>query len=163
MTCAGLRGIGRDKADWCGCGDPARSGRRAPGGAVAYEEALTETFSHGIDIVIDYLWGASAKTAILALSKTVEDKPARFVHVDSASGEMNLELPGAALRSAAITLMGSGVGSVSRTALVQSIRNVFESVEPAGLKIATQVTPLSAVESAWEKATGKPRTVFTIG
>ena len=134
-----------------------------PAGAGAYEEALTETFSHGIDVVIDYLWGASAKAAILALAKTVEEKPVRFVHVGSASGEMTLELPGAALRSAAITLMGSGVGSVSRQGLVQSIRNVFEAVEPAGLKIATQVIPLSEVESAWEKATGKPRTVFTIG
>lgn len=132
-------------------------------GAKDYEEALKETFAHGIDVVIDYLWGESAKTAIVALAKTVEDRPVRFVHVGSASGEMNIELPGAALRSAAITLMGSGVGSVSRKGLVQSIRSVFEAVGPAGLKIATRVVPLSDVESEWTNATGKPRVVFTIG
>jgi len=134
-----------------------------PSGASDYEETLKEMFLNGIDVVIDYLWGATAKTAILALAKTVEEKPIRFVHVGSASGEPNIELPGAALRSAAITLMGSGIGSVSREGLAQSIRNVFEAVGPAGLKIATQVVPLSDVEQVWEKAAGKPRVVFTIG
>jgi NADPH:quinone reductase-like Zn-dependent oxidoreductase len=133
-----------------------------PSGASEYEEALKETFSKGIDIVLDYLWGQSAKTVIVALARTVEDKPIRFVHVGGASGEANIELPGAALRSAAITLLGSGVGSVSRKGLVQSIRSVFEAVEPAGLKIATKVVPLSHVEGVWDKATGKPRVVFIL-
>jgi NADPH:quinone reductase-like Zn-dependent oxidoreductase len=133
-----------------------------PSGASDYEEALKETFVNGINVVIDYLWGESAKTAIVALAKTVEDHPVRFVHVGGASGEMSIDLPGAALRSAAITLMGSGVGSVSRKGLIQSIRSTFEAVGPAGLKIATQVVPLSNVEGVWEHATGKPRVVFTI-
>lgn len=131
-------------------------------GASDYEDALKETFSSGIDVVIDYLWGESAKTVIVALAKTVEEKPVRFVHVGGASGATNIELPGAALRSAAITLMGSGVGSVSRKDLVRSIRSVFEAVQSAGLKIATEVVPLSDVEEVWDKATGKPRVVFTI-
>jgi NADPH:quinone reductase-like Zn-dependent oxidoreductase len=131
-------------------------------GRSEYEEALKEAFSGGIDVVIDYLWGESAKTTLVALAKTVEEKPVRFVHVGAASGELNIELPGAALRSAAITLMGSGIGSVSRKGLVQSIERVFEAVAPAHLKIATQVAPLSDVEGVWEKATGKPRVVFTI-
>ena len=134
-----------------------------PSGGGEYEDALTEVFSHGIDVVLDYLWGASAKIAISALSKTIEDKPARFVQVGSAGGEMTLNLPAAALRSAAITLMGSGIGSVNRKVLVQSISNVLEAVGPAGLQVATQVVPLSEVESVWKTATGKPRVVFTIG
>ncbi len=136
---------------------------RHPSGATDYEEALKQAFSPGIDIVVDYLWGESAKTVIAALAKTVEDRLARFVHVGSASGEANIALPGAALRSSAITLMGSGVGSVGRSALVQSIRSVFDAVQPAGLKVATRVVPLPEVEAVWEKATGKPRLVFTIG
>ena len=131
-------------------------------GVAEFEEALKPVFASGIDVVIDYLWGESAKTIIAALSKTVEDHEVRFVHVGSASGSMNIELPGAALRSAAITLMGSGIGSVSRKGLIQSIRKVFEAAGPANLKIATQVVPLSRVESTWEQATGKPRVVFTI-
>ncbi len=113
--------------------------------------------------MVDYLWGESAKTVIVAIAKTVGDRPVRFVHVGGASGEENVELPGAALRSSGIVLMGSGVGSVSRQALVESIRSVFKAVEPAGLKIATEVVPLSDVEAVWPKATGRPRVVFTIG
>jgi NADPH:quinone reductase-like Zn-dependent oxidoreductase len=132
-------------------------------GAQNYQEALQQVFATGIDVVVDYLWGETAKTIILALAQTIDDKPVRFVHVGSASGEANIELPGAALRSAAITLMGSGIGSVSRQILLQSIESVFDAVQPAGLKVATQVVPLSQVEAVWEKATGKPRVVFTIG
>ena len=142
---------------------PFALGAEYPSGASEYEETLKETFSGGIHVVIDYLWGESAKTVIAALAKTIEENPVRFVHVGSASGEATIELPGAALRSAAIMLMGSGVGSVSRKGLVQSIKCIFEAVEPAGLKIATQVVPLSQVGEVWEKATGKPRVVFTIG
>lgn len=134
-----------------------------PAGAAAYEEALKETFSSGIDIVVDYLWGETATAIIAALAKTVEDKPVRFVHIGASSGQANVELPGAALRSAAITLMGSGIGSVSRKGLLQSISRVFDAVDSAKLKIAVQVEPLSKVESVWEKSSGKPRVVFTIG
>jgi NADPH:quinone reductase-like Zn-dependent oxidoreductase len=137
-------------------------GADSPSGASVYEEALCEAFSASIDVVIDYLWGESAKTAIVALAKTIEDQPVRFVQVGTSGGEPSIDLPGAALRSAAITLMGSGVGSVSRTALVQSIRSVFEAVEPAKLQIATRVAPMAEVESVWEQAAGKPRVVFTI-
>lgn len=131
-------------------------------GASDYEKALKDSFASRIDVVIDYLWGESAKSTISALASTVGAHPVRFVHVGSASGEANIELPGTALRSAAITLLGSGVGSVDREGLVQSIRKVFAAVGPAGLKIATQSVPLSDIESTWEKATSKPRIVFTI-
>lgn len=142
---------------------PFSLGADHPGGAAGYEEALKQAFSGGVDVVIDYLWGESAKTAIVALAKTIEDRPVRFVHVGGASGEPEINLPGVALRSSALTLVGSGVGSVSRKALVQSIQSVFEAVRPANLKIATQTVPLAQVESVWEQATGKPRVVFTIG
>jgi NADPH:quinone reductase-like Zn-dependent oxidoreductase len=134
-----------------------------PAGAQDYEDALKQSFSAGIDVVIDYLWGASAKTTIVALAKTIDDRPARFVHVGGASGAESIELPGAALRAAAITLMGSGIGSVSRAVLVEGIRKVFEAVEPAGLKIATKVVALADVEKVWAGASGKPRVVFTVG
>jgi NADPH:quinone reductase-like Zn-dependent oxidoreductase len=132
-------------------------------GAKDYENALRQVFASGIDVVIDYLWGESAKTVIVAIAKAVEDgTPVCFVHVGGASREENIELPGAALRSSAILLMGSGVKSVRLPVLLQAIRNVFEAVQPAGLKIATKVVPLSEVEEVWDKATGKPRVVFSM-
>jgi NADPH:quinone reductase-like Zn-dependent oxidoreductase len=143
---------------------PFMLGALHPGGAKEFEEALEEQFAHGIDIVIDYLWGESAKTIIVAIAKAVEDAtPVRFVHVGAASGEQNIELPGAALRSSAIMLMGSGLKSVRMSVLLEAISNVFKAVGPANLEIATKVVPLSEIESTWENAPGKPRVVFTIG
>jgi NADPH:quinone reductase-like Zn-dependent oxidoreductase len=131
-------------------------------GAKHYEQALMARFAHGIDVVIDYLWGESAKTIIVAIAKAVEDaKPVRFVHVGGASREENIELPGAALRSSAIQLMGSGVKSVPFPKLLDAIGNVFHAVAPARLQIATKTVPLSAIEDVWD-APGKPRVVFSI-
>jgi NADPH:quinone reductase-like Zn-dependent oxidoreductase len=142
---------------------PFTLGMLHPSGAKDYENALKQVFASGIDVVIDYLWGESAKTIIVAIAKSVEDAvPVRFVHVGGSSGEENIELPGAALRSSAIVLMGSGVKSVRQSVLLQAIKSVFESVQPADLKIATMVVPLASVEEVWNKAAGKPRVVFTI-
>ena len=133
-----------------------------PLGAKNYEDALIAQFSRGIDVVIDYLWGESARTAIVAIAKAVEDaKPVRFVHVGGASREDNIELPGAALRSSAIQLMGSGVKSVPFLKLLDAIRNVFETVATANLQIATTNVSLSEIEKVWDMP-GKPRIVVTI-
>jgi NADPH:quinone reductase-like Zn-dependent oxidoreductase len=142
---------------------PFTLGAAHPPGAKDYENALKLVFASGIDVVIDYLWGESAKTVIVAIAKAVEDRtPVRFVHVGGASREENIELPGAALRSSAIMLMGSGMKSVRLSSLLQAVKSVFEAVQPASLKIETRVVPLAQVEETWEKATGKPRVVFSI-
>lgn len=141
---------------------PFNLGALHPHGAKHYEQALQEVFSGGINVVVDYLWGESAKTIIVAVAKTVEDAvPVRFVHVGGASREEEIALPGAALRSSAIQLMGSGVKSVPFPKLLGAIKSVFEAVGPAGLQIATQTEDLSEIEKAWQ-APGKPRIVVTI-
>jgi len=132
-------------------------------GVSEFEEELITVFEAGIDVVVDYLWGASARAILLALAKTIDDHAVRFVQVGSAGGEGSIDLPAAVLRSSAINLMGSGVGSVSREALVRSIGKVFEAVGPAGLVVDTRVVPLSEVEEVWETAGGKPRVVFVVG
>jgi NADPH:quinone reductase-like Zn-dependent oxidoreductase len=131
-------------------------------GAKRYEEALMPEFANGIDVVVDYLWGESARTIIAAIAKSVEDAtPVRFVHVGGASGEKSIDLPGAGLRSSPIVLMGSGAKSVRSSALLEAIKSVFKAIIPARLQIATKTVPLSEVEEYWS-APGKPRVVFTL-
>jgi NADPH:quinone reductase-like Zn-dependent oxidoreductase len=132
------------------------------GGAEEFERGLKDVFAGGIDVVIDYLWGESAKVILSALARTIGDRPARFVQVGSSSGEAEIALNAAVLRASAIVMMGSGVGSVSREALVASIAKTFAAVGPAGLKVATEIVPLAQVEETWKRASGKPRVVFTI-
>lgn len=134
-----------------------------PASAGKYEEALIHEFANGIDVIVDYLWGESARTIIAAVAKGVEDGvPVRFVHVGAAGGEDSIELPGAALRSSAIVLMGSGLKSIPFPALLASIKSVFDAVVPARLEIATKAVPLAEVERYW-RSPGKPRIVFTMG
>ena len=141
---------------------PFKLGAEKPAGAKDYEDRLMEQFAQGIDVVIDYLWGESAKTVIVAIAKAVEDgHPVRFVHVGGASREENIELPGAALRSSAIQLMGSGAKSVPFPRLLDAVRNIFDVAVPAKLQIATKIVPLSAIEETWHSP-GKPRIVFMI-
>src|SRR6202789_3120479 len=141
---------------------PFTLGALHPFGAKQFEKALQEQFAEGIDVVIDYLWGESAKTVIIATAQAVDDAtPVRFVHVGGASREENIELPGAALRSSAIELMGSGIKSVSFPKLLSSIGNVFDAAGPAKLRIATRTVSLPAIGEAWD-APGKPRVVVTI-
>jgi NADPH:quinone reductase-like Zn-dependent oxidoreductase len=59
-----------------------------PQGVEQFEEALKAEFGHGLDVVIDYLWGTSARTIIVAIAKSVEDAhPVRFVQ-ESRSSEV---------------------------------------------------------------------------
>jgi NADPH:quinone reductase-like Zn-dependent oxidoreductase len=142
---------------------PFTLGLSHPTGASEFEDALKEVFASGINVVIDYLWGESAKTIITAIVKATEDAtPVRFVQVGEAAGESTIDLPSAALRSSSILLMGSGLKSVPMPALLNAIKTIFEIAVPAGLKIATNVVPLSDVEKVWDSAPGNPRLVFSI-
>jgi NADPH:quinone reductase-like Zn-dependent oxidoreductase len=133
-----------------------------PQAAKQYEQTLIAEFARGVDIVIDYLWGESARTVIMAIARAVEDvKPVRFVHVGGASGQESIDLPGAALRSSAIQLMGSGINSVPFPKLLEAVKSVFDAALPAKLQIQKNTVPLRAIEENWS-APGKPRVVVTI-
>jgi NADPH:quinone reductase-like Zn-dependent oxidoreductase len=132
-------------------------------GGDAFEDALKDQFGgDGIDVVLDYLWGQSAERVIIAGAKAGKDAvPIRFVHIGSVSAP-NITLPSAALRSSAITLMGSGIGSIPVDRLVKSIGELMQATVPGGFEILTKIFPLSDVEHAWAAANGMPRIVFKI-
>ena len=71
----------------------------------------------------------------------------------------DITLPSAVLRSKAITLMGSGIGSVAASRLVAAIGELLQATAAAGFKIAAQPTPLADVEKAWTSK-GSDRLVF---
>jgi NADPH:quinone reductase-like Zn-dependent oxidoreductase len=129
----------------------------------ALENAIKAQFADGVDVVIDYLWGRSAERLLIAGAKAgKEAAPIRFVQVGSASGA-DITLPGAALRSSAIGLMGSGVGSIPLDRLVHATDALLRAAGPGGFRIATTPVPLSQVEQAWALDAGACRTVLTIG
>ena len=127
------------------------------------EAAFKEQFGgEGVDVVLDYLWGQSAEILIVAAAKAGKDEvPIRFVQIGALSGG-NITLPSAALRSSALVLMGSGIGSVPLEGLVGAIRGVMQAVVPGKLQIKTEPVPLANIEQTWDKNGGKSRFVFVV-
>lgn len=133
-----------------------------PEGADAFEQALKPHFRNDIDVVLDYLWGGSARAIIASVARNVEDgHRVRFVQIGSASGENSIDLPAAALRSSAIELMGSGLKSVPMNKLMEGIAHVFEGAAVGAFQIAIATLPLEKIAEAWQ-APGEPRMVVTI-
>ena len=132
-------------------------------GGDAFEDALKEQFGgEGIDVVLDYLWGQSAERIIIAGAKAGRDAvPIRFVHIGSVSAP-NITLPSAALRASAITLMGSGIGSIPVGRIVKSIDDLMKATVPGGFAIETRTYPLSEVEKVWAATDSAPRAVFQV-
>lgn len=119
-------------------------------------------FESGINVILDYLWGKSAERLLISGSQAVkEGVPIRFVQVGNASGE-NITLPAAALRSAAMELMGSGLGSVPLTRIVGVVDELFQATVKADFNIQTTTAPLSEVQQAWRSEALIPRIVFTV-
>jgi NADPH:quinone reductase-like Zn-dependent oxidoreductase len=131
------------------------------------EDSLIRTFepvfAEGVDVVLDYLWGASARALLIAAAKaTAETQAVRYVQIGSISGA-EIALPSAVLRAAPITLLGSGIGSVTLAGLLDAAQGVFKAAAPAGLRIETQAVPLSALAEHWSNTRSDVRTVFITG
>jgi len=128
--------------------------------AEALERALEKQFRQRIDIVLDYLWGSSAQAIIIAAAKAgPEGVPIRFVQIGSISGA-DVVLPGAVLRSSALELKGSGIGSVPLPNMLQAIQRVLLTASSAGFEIATRSLPLEDVTRAWAADDSNARIVL---
>ncbi|GGP27949.1 quinone oxidoreductase family protein [Silvimonas amylolytica] len=124
--------------------------------------ALAPHFAAGVDVVLDYLWGPSARVALITAAKNLpEGRQLRFVQIGSMSGA-EISLPAAVLRATAIQLMGSGIGSVPLPRLLHVVKQVLAAVIPAQLQVKTQAVPLAELAGHWAQADSQLRTVFTL-
>ena len=128
----------------------------------ALENAFKEQFAGGVDIVLDYLWGQSAESLLIAGSRAGTDAPIRFIQIGTASGA-KITLSGAILRSTPIELKGSGLGSIPVSRIVRGIEEVLHAAVADRFEVAIKPVPLSEVERVWSSDTYLPRVVFTIG
>ena len=124
------------------------------------EEAFKQVFHEGVDIVLDYLWGMSAETLMIAAAKAgPEGVPIRYVEIGSISGR-DITLPSAVLRSSSLELMGSGIASVPFPKLLEATRGVLQAAASGGLKAAIKPVPLADVSRAWADANSDSRLVL---
>lgn len=131
------------------------------------DDALTAAFrseliDKGINVVLDYIWGKSAELLLRAAGGrgAPEGEPRiRFVQIGAISGG-SIQLEAQLLRSSGIELLGSGLGSLSAKEIILSLGRMFQSAATAGLRIDTEVVPLSEVQTAWGRTESGRRIVF---
>lgn len=121
---------------------------------------LPALMAEGIDVVLDYLWGQSALD-IMTAAVAGAAKNVRFVQIGSLSGQ-EIPLHGKLLRSSGLTLMGSGLGSVSEAGLIASVGELLQAAAQNDLSIPFRQRPLHEVETAWPEDDSRCRTVFTL-
>jgi NADPH:quinone reductase-like Zn-dependent oxidoreductase len=116
----------------------------------------------GIDVVIDYLWGAPTEALLDALGRrdlAAAGRQTRLVHVGAMAGA-SITLPGAVLRSTDLVILGNGTGSMRPDDLAVAVERVLQGAITGALTIDTRAVPLSDVEAVWNADGQGTRTVL---
>jgi NADPH:quinone reductase-like Zn-dependent oxidoreductase len=102
------------------------------------------------DIVLDYLWGKPAATAIMALLSARSDRSRAldWIQIGAVAGP-TIELPSVALRSANLRLQGNGQGAVSPQAYLAELPSLVDELNAGTLRVNARPVPLADVETAW--------------
>jgi NADPH:quinone reductase-like Zn-dependent oxidoreductase len=110
-----------------------------------------------VDVVLDYLWGRPAESAIMPLLKGRQERTTlmSWIQIGAIAGS-SISLPSAALRQANIHFLGSGQGSVSATGILATLPDLAEEIDSGSFSIDAVARPLAEVESIWNAPTTGP-------
>jgi NADPH:quinone reductase-like Zn-dependent oxidoreductase len=102
------------------------------------------------DVVIDYLWGQPAADAIMALLTRRPDRSVAltWIQIGAVAGS-SAPLESAALRSANLTVIGSGQGSVSTADILTELPALAREITAGTFIINARAVPLPHVERIW--------------
>jgi NADPH2:quinone reductase len=124
--------------------------------------AFRTEFDSGIDIVLDYLWGAPAQAALQAIAKkglNTASNRVRYIQIGSSAGK-EIPLSAETLRSSGLELLGSGFGSASMDQIRAAITEFFTLAAAQPFDLSIQTAPLSKVEALWNQKEQATRLVF---
>ena len=131
-------------------------------------DALVEAFrkefaENGVDVVLDYLWGAPAEAVFSAMlmkgGLEHAAKRTRYIQIGESAGK-TIALPASVLRSSGVEILGSGFGSVALTDISKVIADFFAEAAKKPFVMKTEVVPLRDVEVAWTRQEDATRIVF---
>ncbi|GGA70856.1 zinc-binding dehydrogenase [Edaphobacter acidisoli] len=128
----------------------------------ALTAAFRDALAGGVDVVLDYLWGAPAEALLAAISqKGLQHKTARirYIEIGESAGK-TVSLAGATLRSAGLELMGSGFGSASMEQIYSALKEFFAEAAKSPFAIDVKTAPLRDVEQVWVAPERGTRVVF---
>ncbi|ROQ40867.1 NADPH:quinone reductase-like Zn-dependent oxidoreductase [Frondihabitans sp. PhB188] len=115
--------------------------------AVAAQIAAT---SAEVDVVLDYLWGSPTEAAIPPLLKARGDRSRAldWIEIGAVAGP-EIALPSTVLRQANVRFLGSGQGSASVRAIVESLPALAAEIIAGTYRLDADAVPLRDVEAAW--------------
>ena len=128
-------------------------------------ESLVEDFRRQnsekrFDVIIDYVWGPPTEALLAAITAHefgANNSEMRLVQVGESAAQ-SIQLPAAALRSVALTLMGTA-GVPPMDVLSGALNQVFSCAAKGDLRIETEQLPLAELEAVWNRPTSQ-RIVF---
>jgi NADPH:quinone reductase-like Zn-dependent oxidoreductase len=106
------------------------------------------------DVVLDYVWGEPTARAMVEILTARADRgaPLTWIEIGSVAGS-TAPVPSAALRSARLQIVGSGIGSVSGRDIVRELPELATALADGTFAIDARPVPLSEVERTWTTAT----------
>ena len=116
----------------------------------------SEIVEHGVDVVLDYLWGAPAESVLAAIAQKGLSHAApriRYVQIGQSAGA-TITLAGATLRSSGVELLGSGFGSASMKEIFAAVAEFFKQAAKTPFATKVQAAALRDVESLWKRRRG---------
>lgn len=121
------------------------------------DEQLAKAFKdaeddHGIDVVIDYIWGRPAEVLIgtfIPAEAGFAKRRIRYIHIGEKAGS-HISLPGSALRTSGLELMG--VGKLSMEILQEEMKQVWTWIADDKLYMEIEEVPLANIAEAWQRS-----------
>ena len=108
-----------------------------------------------VDVVIDYLWGEPTGQAMVDLltHRSDRSKPLTWLEIGAVAGP-EAAIPAAALRSARLQIVGSGIGSVPGRDFVKELPQLAEAVAHGAFDVHARAVALAQVTEAWTSTAG---------
>jgi NADPH:quinone reductase-like Zn-dependent oxidoreductase len=121
-----------------------------------------EIAGDGVDVVLDYLWGAPAESVLAAIAQkglSHSSPRIRFIQVGNSAGP-TITLAGATLRSSGLELLGSGFGSASLAEIFAAVAEFFKEAAKSPFDVDIKTVPLKDVDAVWGGVEQGTRIVF---
>jgi NADPH:quinone reductase-like Zn-dependent oxidoreductase len=108
-----------------------------------------------VDVVIDYVWGEPTSRAMVDLLTNRADRsaPLTWIEIGAIAGP-DAAIPAAALRSARLQIVGSGIGSVPGRDFIKEVPNLVTAIAAGDFEVCSRAMPLADVEEIWTDTAG---------
>ncbi|BBH70176.1 NADPH:quinone reductase [Actinoplanes sp. OR16] len=107
-----------------------------------------------VDVVLDYVWGDVSAAAMIPMLTARADRsaPLTWIQIGSLAGA-TAPIPSAALRSARLQLVGSGIGSVPARDFLTELPGLAAAISKGEIEVRATAAALADVTRAWTATT----------